>query len=75
MCRESGHGIPHMDASAAHPDAHRGCCVYHERAESLLPEAYFATLTRPLTEKLEKLVDAEALCRMIPSAHLVNMAP
>ena len=33
MCRESGHGIPHMDASAAHPDAHRGCCVYHERAE------------------------------------------
>jgi lactate dehydrogenase-like 2-hydroxyacid dehydrogenase len=43
--------------------------------KALLPEAYFAALTCPLTEKLEKLVDAEALCRMIPSAHLVNMAP
>jgi phosphoglycerate dehydrogenase-like enzyme len=41
----------------------------------LLPEAYFAALTCPLTKEIEKLVDAEALCRMIPSAHLVNMAP
>jgi phosphoglycerate dehydrogenase-like enzyme len=41
---------------------------------SLLPEADFVALTCPLTKETEKLVDAEALGRMKPSAHLVNVA-
>jgi D-2-hydroxyacid dehydrogenase (NADP+) len=40
----------------------------------LLPEADFVALTCPLTEKTEKLLDAEALGRMKPSAYLVNVA-
>jgi phosphoglycerate dehydrogenase-like enzyme len=40
----------------------------------LLPEADFVTLTCPLTEETERLVDTEALGRMKPSAHLVNVA-
>jgi phosphoglycerate dehydrogenase-like enzyme len=42
--------------------------------KSLLPEADFVALTCPLTKETEKLVDAEALARMKPSAHLVNIA-
>jgi phosphoglycerate dehydrogenase-like enzyme len=41
---------------------------------SLLPLADFVALTCPLTEETENLVDAEALRRMKPSAHLVNVA-
>jgi D-2-hydroxyacid dehydrogenase (NADP+) len=42
--------------------------------KSLLPEADFVALTCPLTEETEKLLDAEALGRMKPSAYLVNVA-
>jgi phosphoglycerate dehydrogenase-like enzyme len=40
----------------------------------LLPEADFVALTCPLTEETEKLLDAEALGRMKPSAYLVNVS-
>jgi phosphoglycerate dehydrogenase-like enzyme len=40
----------------------------------LLPEADFVVLTCPLTKETEKLIDAEALGRMKPSAYLVNCA-
>jgi phosphoglycerate dehydrogenase-like enzyme len=39
-----------------------------------LPEADFVALTCPLTKETEKLVGAEALGLMKPSAHLVNLA-
>jgi D-2-hydroxyacid dehydrogenase (NADP+) len=42
--------------------------------KSLLPEADVVALTCPLTRETENLVDAEALGRMKPSAHLVNVA-
>ena len=42
--------------------------------KSPLPEADFVALTCPLTRETEKLVDAEALGRMKPSAYLVNVA-
>jgi D-2-hydroxyacid dehydrogenase (NADP+) len=42
--------------------------------KSLLPEADFVALTCPLTEETEKLVNANALGRMKPSAYLVNVA-
>jgi phosphoglycerate dehydrogenase-like enzyme len=41
---------------------------------SLLPKADFVALTCPLTKETEKLVDAEALALMKPSAYLVNIA-
>jgi len=39
-----------------------------------LSEADFVALTCPLNEQTEKLVDADALGRMKPSAYLVNVA-
>src|SRR6266702_1083530 len=42
--------------------------------KSLLPGTDFVALTRPLTRETERLVDAEALGRMKPTAHLVNVA-
>ena len=42
--------------------------------ERLLPEADFVALTCPLTKETERLIDADALGRMKPSAHLVNVA-
>ena len=41
---------------------------------SLLPDADFVALTCPLTAETENLLDAEALGRMKPTAHLVNVA-
>jgi len=41
---------------------------------SILREADFVALTCPLTSETENLIDAEALGRMKPSAHLVNVA-
>src|SRR5579863_2351149 len=41
---------------------------------SFLPEADFVALCCPLTAETEKLVNAEALGRMKPSAYLVNVA-
>jgi phosphoglycerate dehydrogenase-like enzyme len=42
--------------------------------KSFLPEADFVALTCPLNKETENLLDAEALARMRPSAHLVNLA-
>jgi phosphoglycerate dehydrogenase-like enzyme len=41
---------------------------------ALLPQADFVALTCPLTPDTEKLIDADALGRMKPSAYLVNAA-
>jgi D-2-hydroxyacid dehydrogenase (NADP+) len=59
------------------PAAARGAAdAVHTMSElkRLLPEGDFVALTSPLTKETEKLVDAEALGRMKPSAHLVNVA-
>src|SRR5260370_1256328 len=59
------------------PAAGRGAAdAVHTMSElkSLLPGADFVALTCPLTKETEKLIDAEALGRMKPSAHLVNVA-
>ena len=40
----------------------------------LLPEADIVALTCPLTPATERLIDAPALARMRPGAHLVNVA-
>jgi D-2-hydroxyacid dehydrogenase (NADP+) len=59
------------------PAAGRGAAdAVHAMGElrPLLLEADFVALTCPLTEETEKLVDAEALARMKPSAYLVNIA-
>ncbi|MBV8507196.1 MAG: D-2-hydroxyacid dehydrogenase [Acetobacteraceae bacterium] len=59
------------------PAAGRGVAdAVHAMGEfkSLLPEADFVALTCPLTKETEKLVDAEALARMKPSAYLLNVA-
>jgi phosphoglycerate dehydrogenase-like enzyme len=45
-----------------------------EALPKLLPEADFVALTCPLTPETEKLIDAAALRRMKPAAHLVNVA-
>src|SRR5205807_553527 len=42
--------------------------------EALLPQADFVALTCPLTAETERLIDADALGRMKPSAYLVNAA-
>jgi phosphoglycerate dehydrogenase-like enzyme len=41
---------------------------------ALLPDADVVALTCPLTTETENLVDAAALSRMKPTAHLVNVA-
>jgi phosphoglycerate dehydrogenase-like enzyme len=59
------------------PAAGRGAAgAVHTMGElrTLLPEADFVALTCPLTEETEKLIDTQALGRMKPSAHLVNVA-
>jgi phosphoglycerate dehydrogenase-like enzyme len=59
------------------PAAGRGAAdAVHAMGEfqSHLSEADFVALTCPLTKETEKLVDAEALARMKPSAYLVNVA-
>jgi phosphoglycerate dehydrogenase-like enzyme len=45
-----------------------------DELKPLLAEADFVALTCPLTEETEKLLDAEAIGRMKPSAYLVNVA-
>jgi phosphoglycerate dehydrogenase-like enzyme len=59
---------PH--AGAGHADAVHGM----PELEALLPQADFVALTCPLTAETEKLIDADALSRMRPSAYLVNAA-
>lgn len=59
------------------PRAGRGDAdAVHDMAEldALLPQADFVALTCPLTAETEKLIDADALGRMQPSAYLVNAA-
>ena len=59
------------------PAAGRGAAdAVHATADfaSLLPEADFVALCCPLTPETENLVDAAALARMKPSAHLINVA-
>lgn len=41
---------------------------------TLLPQADFVALTCPLNEETQKIIDADALSRMRPSAYLVNVA-
>jgi phosphoglycerate dehydrogenase-like enzyme len=57
-------------AGAGHADAVHGMADL----EGLLPQADFVALTCPLTPETEKLIDADALARMKPSAYLVNAA-
>ncbi len=59
------------------PTADQGAAdAVHTMSElnSLLPEADVIVLTCPLTPETENLIDAAALSRMKPSAHLVNVA-
>jgi phosphoglycerate dehydrogenase-like enzyme len=55
---------------AGHADAVHGMA----ELEALLPQADVVALTCPLTAETEKLIDADALSRMKPSAYLVNAA-
>jgi len=57
-------------AGAGHADAVHGMA----ELTVLLPQADFVALTCPLTAETEKLIDADALARMKPSAYLVNAA-
>jgi phosphoglycerate dehydrogenase-like enzyme len=64
-------GIPSdPSAGAGHADA------VHAMSDlnALLPRADFIALTCPLTAETEKLIDADALGRMKPSAYLLNAA-
>ena len=57
-------------AGAGHADAVHGMA----ELKALLPQADFVALTCPLTAETEKLIDADALACMKPSAYLVNAA-
>jgi phosphoglycerate dehydrogenase-like enzyme len=46
----------------------------HDRLHELLPTADIVALTCPLTSETTNLIDAKALRRMKPTAHLVNVA-
>jgi phosphoglycerate dehydrogenase-like enzyme len=67
----------HVVGLRRHPAFGRGAAdAVHAMDElnSLLPDVDFVALTCPLTAETENLVDAEALSRMKPTAHLVNVA-
>jgi len=57
-------------AGAGRADAIHGMA----ELKALLPQADFVALTCPLTAETEKLIDADALACMKPSAYLVNAA-
>ena len=57
-------------AGAGHADA----AYAISGLNTLLPQADFVALTCPLTAETEKLIDANALDRMKPSAYLLNAA-
>jgi phosphoglycerate dehydrogenase-like enzyme len=57
-------------AGAGHADAVHGL----SELKALLPQADFVALTCPLTAETERLIDADALGRMKPSAYLINAA-
>lgn len=45
-----------------------------DRLPALLPQADFVVLTCPLTPETEKIINAQTLALMKPSAYLINMA-
>jgi phosphoglycerate dehydrogenase-like enzyme len=58
-----------------HVNGHPADAIYTpDRLPELLPEADFVVLTCPLTPETEKLIDAQALHLMKPSAYLINAA-
>lgn len=57
-------------AGAGHADAVHGMADL----KTLLPQADFVALTCPLTAETERLIDADALACMRPSAYLINAA-
>jgi phosphoglycerate dehydrogenase-like enzyme len=57
-------------AGAGHADEVHAMSDLH----ALLPQADFVALTCPLTAETERLIDADALARMKPSAYLLNAA-
>src|SRR5262249_59574667 len=57
-------------AGAGHADAVHGL----SELKALLAQADVVALTCPLTAETEKLIDADALSRMKPSAYLINAA-
>ena len=64
-------------ATRRHPEAGAGAAeAVHPMTAlpALLPEADIVALTCPLTPATERLIDAPALARMRPGAHLVNVA-
>lgn len=67
----------HVVGLRRHPAFGRGAAdAVHAMGEldSLLSDADFVALTCPLTSETENLIDAAALGRMKPTAHLVNVA-
>ena len=67
----------HVVGLRRHPSIGRGAAdAVHamDEFEAVLPDADFVALTCPLTAETENLVDAAALARMKPTAHLVNVA-
>jgi D-2-hydroxyacid dehydrogenase (NADP+) len=67
----------HVVGLRRHPAVGRGAAdAVHaiDELDVLLPDADFVALTCPLTAETENLIDAEALSRMKPTAHLVNVA-
>jgi phosphoglycerate dehydrogenase-like enzyme len=67
----------HVVGLRRHPALGRGAAdAVHamEELNALLPDADFVALTCPLTAETERLIDAQALSRMKPAAHLVNVA-
>jgi hypothetical protein len=68
--RETGHSFELSSFNCL-----QGRDAVHTMSElkRLLPEPDFVALTCPLTKETEKLIDADALGRMKPSAYLVNV--
>ena len=67
----------HVVGLRRHPALGRGAAdAVHgmDELSALLPDADFVVLTCPLTAETENLIDGEALRRMKPTAHLVNVA-
>ena len=67
----------HVVGLRRHPALGRGVAdavLPMDALNAVLPDADFVALACPLTAETENLIDAEALNRMKPGAHLVNVA-
>ena len=67
----------HVIGLRRHPALGRGVAdavLPMDALNAVLPDADFVALACPLTAETENLIDAEALNRMKPGAHLVNVA-